>query len=383
MNRKRYKLSGAINPRGTGPSVCVPAFSSTSDNYTYVQYVGIDDTVILFELAELSEWEPVRGSPKAKLVDPGHPAIHWVTWSDDLQSSVVDTVEVVRADVIAKRWLVDGLDNPFERLDFAQLSGVYTWFAEEAERCETSLSEVERKSWLGDTLLLSRARFAVDSVLLAQSAPAAIRRQLALRLRAANAVSLIKSVEDLCKRYAPNYITDDKLKAIKDFLSNDVAYKYANLRLYGHSRQTASRLTAKRWYKKLTISDAQRKRSGNQRGGITLVAAGFPIDTQTYFRREFFGDVDWVKGKTRTGKELETASVRMKTTVLNNDMGVLSFNVTYAPNRQAQQANYTSILHLGPLAHSFSSRNMANKWLLLERSSDGSFSLSISAKEPE
>lgn len=383
MSVAEYRLSGAINPRGASPSVCVPAFNSTADNYTYVQHVGIDDKVITFELAELSDWEPVRGSPKARMVGPGQPAVHWVTWSDDLQNSVVDIVEVVRADVIAKRWLVDALDNPFERLDFAQLSGAYTWFAEEAERCETCLSEPERSSWLSETLLLSRARFAVESVLLENLTPAAIRRRILLRLRASENANLIDHIRDLFVQYAKDYISADKLAAISSFLSNDIAYIYASSRLYGQARRAANPPAASRWYKKLTVSDAQRKESGNQRGGITLVAAGFPVDTQTYFRNDFFSEADWVKGRTRTNKELETASVRMKTNLFGRDLGVLSFNVTYAPNRQSDQANYTSILHLGPLSENFSRRNMTHKWLLLARDAKGTYSLSISDAKPQ
>lgn len=382
MSTTKYKLSGAINPQGSGPAVCVPAFSSTSDNHTYVQYVGIDNTVVLFELVELNEWEPVRGNPKARFVDPGHPAIHGVTWSDDLQDSVIDTVEVVRTNIIANRWIVDQIDNPFERLDFAQLSGLHNWFADEAGRCETSLSEAARNSWLGENLLLSRARFAVDAVLLARSTPSPIRRKLGLRLRLANTLALMKEIGDLCKTYASNYTTDSDLDAISHFLQSDIAYKYANSRLYGQPFVEPIHSNAARWYKKLTVSDAQRKRSGNQRGGVTLVAAGFPIDTQTYFQKDFFGSADWVTGKTRTNKRLETASIRMRTTVFGDDLGVLSFNVTYAPKRQADQANYTSLLHLGPLSRIFSAQDMSFNWLLLERFSDGSYSLEIRDQKP-
>ncbi|WP_159981093.1 MULTISPECIES: hypothetical protein [unclassified Novosphingobium] len=382
MSVASYRLSGAINPRGSSPSVCVPAFNSSADNYTYVQHVGIDDTVVLFELAELGDWEPVRGSPKAKIVDPGNPAIHWVTWSDDLQNSVIDTADVVRANIIANRWLVDAIDNPFERLDFAQLSGLYSWFADEAERCETALSEGERKLWLGETLLLSRARFAIDSVLLARSAPPSIRRKLGLRLRLASTLVLMEEIRALCEAYAADYIGDADINNVQQFLQSDVAYKYANSRLYDAAPPIPVPYTAARWFKRLTISDAQRKPSGNQRGGITLVAAGFPIDTQTYFRKNFFENADWIEGKTRTSQDLETASIRMKASVLGKDMGVLSFNVTYAPNRQSGQANYTSVLHLGPLAKAFSRRDMSLKWLLLERSATGEYSLEITDNKP-
>ncbi len=382
MSATRYKLSGAISPRGSGPAICVPAFGSSSDNHTYVQYVGIDDTVILFELVEPSEWEPVRGNPRLRSIEPGHLAIHWVTWSDDLHDSVIDTVEVVRTSVIEKRWLVDQISNPFERLDFAQLSGLYKWFADEAGVCESLLPETARNSWLGETLLLSRARFAVDAVLLACSTPSPIRRKVGLRLRLANTEAMLKEIQDLCKTHASNYITDSDIDAIYRFLQNDVAYRYAKSRLYDQPVVVPVRSNVVRWYKKLTASDAQRKRSGNQRGGITLVAAGFPIDTETYFRREFFGSADWVEGKTRTKKRLETASIRMRTTVFGRELGVLSFNVTYAPNRQAEQDNYTSLLHLGPLSPMFSKEDMSLKWMLLERTSDGTYSLEICNQRP-
>lgn len=378
-----YRLSGAINPRGAAPSVCVPVFSRSSDNYTYVQHVGIDDNILLFELAELSEWEPVLGNSKAKAVEPGQPAVHWVAWSEDLHNSVVDTADVVRADIISKRWLVDAIDNPFERLDFAQLSGVYAWFSEEAERCEGALPDGSRRMWLEDTLLLTRARFAVDSVLLQRSTPASIRRKINLHLLPAEALSLQKRLEDLCRVHASEFINDDSINAISNFLSRDLAFNYANSRLFGQDFQRVHSGSVARWYKKITPSDAQRKGSGHQRGGITLVAAGFPVNTQTYFRQTFFGDADWVKGRTRTNKELETASIRMNTSVLNRNMGVLSFSVTYAPNRQSKQANYTTVLHLGPLADLFAQNSMEDKWLLLERKSDGSYNLSISDRKPE
>jgi hypothetical protein len=112
------------------------------------------------------------------------------------------------------------------------------------------------------------------------------------------------------------------------------------------------------------------------------VKAGFPVDTQTYFREDLFGHVDWVPGKTRTNKDIETASIRMATSILGIHLGVLSFSVSYARNRHARQNNYTSILHLGPLSAIFSSQNMTDKWLCVERLDDGSFSLTITNNKP-
>jgi hypothetical protein len=136
--------------------------------------------------------------------------------------------------------------------------------------------------------------------------------------------------------------------------------------------------TTIRWSKKLTRSDAQRKPTGNQRGGITLVAAGYPINAQTYFRLEFFADVDWLAEKTLTGQERQRAVVQFSTAILGTDVGTIDISITYAPNREASQANYTTMLHLGPLATYFASDDMTNRVLLLERLADGSYTLTIS-----
>src|SRR5438046_2884798 len=66
---------------------------------------------------------------------------------------------------------------------------------------------------------------------------------------------------------------------------------------------------AARVSKTLTPSAAQRKGTGNQRGSITLVQAGYPINAQTYFRKQFFGDATWAPERTRTGERRERATV--------------------------------------------------------------------------
>ena len=51
--------------------------------------------------------------------------------------------------------------------------------------------------------------------------------------------------------------------------------------------------------------------------------------------------------------------------------------VSYAPNREASQANYTTLLHVGSLGPQFAAHDMTGRTLRLERRSDGSFALSI------
>lgn len=140
----------------------------------------------------------------------------------------------------------------------------------------------------------------------------------------------------------------------------------------------AAAAPAARWTKTLTRSDAQRKAAGNQRGSITLVQAGQSIDSQTYFRRVLFGPARWAHERTRTGETRETARVRFDVDFLGGRVGPMDLEVTYAPNRESKQANYTSLLHLGPLAQHFSRWDVEGKRLVIERRGDGTFALSIS-----
>jgi hypothetical protein len=131
------------------------------------------------------------------------------------------------------------------------------------------------------------------------------------------------------------------------------------------------------WSKRLTRSDAQRKRTGNQRGSITLVQQGQQIDAQRYFRFDLFGDSAWTEGMTRTGAPREMARIPMDVTFLGDHLGILELDVSYARNREAAQRNYTSLLHLGPLGPHFMRVDVESQVLRLSRSEDGTFSLSI------
>jgi hypothetical protein len=137
------------------------------------------------------------------------------------------------------------------------------------------------------------------------------------------------------------------------------------------------------WSKKLTRSDAQRKRTGNQRGSITLVGARHAINPQTYFRYEFFGNEEWQAQETRTGEEREEVIVPFNVQFLGKELGVLRLPITYAANREAGQANYTALLHLGTLGTHIIDWDVTGKWLILRRYPNGTYALSINDDEPD
>lgn len=134
---------------------------------------------------------------------------------------------------------------------------------------------------------------------------------------------------------------------------------------------------AEQWDKPLTVSDAQRKSTGNQRGSITLVRAGHPINAQRYFRYQLFANARWLTGTTRTGEPMEIAAVPFRVRFLGRNLGTMDLQVTYAPNREASQDNYTSLLHLGALAPYILHSDVTGHRLELTRSTSGTFGLSI------
>lgn len=136
-------------------------------------------------------------------------------------------------------------------------------------------------------------------------------------------------------------------------------------------------VTTVEWSKSLSRSDAQRKPRGNQRGSITLVKSRYPIDVQNYFRFDLFGACSWEPDESRTGQDLETTTVAFETAVLGRNLGSLHMNVSYGSNRESEERNYTTLLHLGPLGPEFAAQDMTDHKLRIERRADGSFALSI------
>lgn len=130
------------------------------------------------------------------------------------------------------------------------------------------------------------------------------------------------------------------------------------------------------WSKVLTRSDAQRKPSGNDRGSITLVRGRRHRDTQRYFRHDLFATAAWMSSSTRTRRPSEHADIEFDATVLGASLGTISLRVTYAAHREAAEGNYTSLLHLGPLAPHFRSQDMTGRLIRIDRTASG-YSLAI------
>ena len=66
-------------------------------------------------------------------------------------------------------------------------------------------------------------------------------------------------------------------------------------------------------------------------------------------------------------------------TVLGDDLGLIALGVTYSLKRADSPGNYTSLLHLGPLASVFADTELTGRTLELARLSNGTFLLSITS----
>ena len=96
-----------------------------------------------------------------------------------------------------------------------------------------------------------------------------------------------------------------------------------------------------KWTKKLPKSDAQRPTPGsNPTGGVRLTQAKHAINCPTWFRYVYFGGHGWWHEGA-----LDVTQVYVNITILGHSFGVLPVRVSYKPQREAGQSNYTTMLH--------------------------------------
>jgi hypothetical protein len=139
----------------------------------------------------------------------------------------------------------------------------------------------------------------------------------------------------------------------------------------------------KRWFKRLSATDAQRPPGprSNPTGNLHLVKARHPIDHTTYFRRDFFGPLPW---KSRTGSmgPIDETYSPFHVFIDGVDQGVHDLKVQDKPSGEAGQHNYTSGLHWGPLVPTLASRDYSGHYVILEKLADGSYRLVITPENP-
>jgi hypothetical protein len=118
------------------------------------------------------------------------------------------------------------------------------------------------------------------------------------------------------------------------------------------------------WKKqKLSASDVERSPGGNVTGRLKLVKSHFKVDNKlidqtTYFRKEVFGNLDWID-KEHTEKEVAEGIFAIK--ILSKDLGLHKLIVGHNPYGEASQNNYTTHLSWGHLSATIKKLNLIDK----------------------
>lgn len=125
----------------------------------------------------------------------------------------------------------------------------------------------------------------------------------------------------------------------------------------------------RRWFKaNLKKSDSQQLPTSSPSAALTLVQAGHSLDRQTYFRDEFFGDLEWSESG---GKQV--AEIVAQVTVGGEFKGEKNMLVVHDPAFDSEQNNRTTLLRWGEFQTYLRDNDLTGTTVSLERTSDGHF----------
>lgn len=139
---------------------------------------------------------------------------------------------------------------------------------------------------------------------------------------------------------------------------------------------------SKRWFKQLGKIDAQQPDSpdGHPSNTMTLVAAGHPINTQHYFREEFFADGNWMAAESRGGKDREVTTIECEVFVDGSSQGVREFEIRHTPAYDSDQSNRATELAWGDFGLYMRSNSHVGDYATLEKLMDGTYRLHLESR---
>lgn len=135
----------------------------------------------------------------------------------------------------------------------------------------------------------------------------------------------------------------------------------------------------KRWFKQLHDIDAQQPGGGHISNTMTLVAAGHPVSTQTYFRDDFFGDETWTPTTSGRAKPRETTTIECEVFVRGEHLGTFDFQIRHTPAYEADQSNRTTELVWGDLGGYLRDNSLVGNYATLEKLANGKYRLHLQA----
>jgi hypothetical protein len=129
------------------------------------------------------------------------------------------------------------------------------------------------------------------------------------------------------------------------------------------------------WSKSLSRSEALRPNPGsNPTAVLRLGKAGYPIDKNSYFVGEFFGDLDWSDPDEH---QKSVCVVPFDCTVDGEPLGVHKLKVDYKLARVAGQNNVPTVLHWGSLSPFVRAVDHIGSRVILRALSNGGYELEI------
>ncbi len=146
-------------------------------------------------------------------------------------------------------------------------------------------------------------------------------------------------------------------------------------------KQVPQAHVVRRWFKQMDPTAAQKRKTSNSHptGNLRLSQEGFPLDHQTYFISDFFGNLPWSPRSGSPG-ELEVI-VAFDTYVDGVSYGELDIRLSHKPERAAGQGNVPTLLHWGPtLSKILREGNFIGSYVTIERVRPDGFRLVIAAQ---
>lgn len=134
------------------------------------------------------------------------------------------------------------------------------------------------------------------------------------------------------------------------------------------------------WWKKLSLTDAQRETTGSKVPYLRLTKASLEgEDFQTWFREKFFDGAAWSPGQ--FGKEeCEIATVPFAVTIKDMNVGNEAMTVSHGEDRQASHNAPATWIHWSPkLLQLLELNDFSGRPVRITRDDHGAFHLDIDA----
>lgn len=137
-----------------------------------------------------------------------------------------------------------------------------------------------------------------------------------------------------------------------------------------------------RWWKQLSQSDAQQETEGGLMP-FRFTRENCPGDFITWFRNEFFNNLEW-KNTTWRHRPLEEADVTISVNIRGENMGQMAMRATHAEYRHENHNAPTTYLHFDlETSEYLQSHNMTDKYIIFQKELNGSFKLIVQDNIPQ